>query len=380
MFRRNGVWQFSRRVNGKREVFSLRTSDLGLAKAKRDAYLQARTEEERDRVLGRERRAVATLGAIVAAVLAADYPRARTRRGYANCLLLVVARATGKPRAEVERLPASVLTLALVQDYQDAVMQAARARGADERTLARAKFSANRILAQARACFANERPLRALTLPDLAGFRKADNIPVTVGNDFTPLTVAEAALLDGAAREIRASAPGIYLAYLLMRRLGLRNEEVLFLKPADAIRLQADGTAEITIALRPYYVPKGRGSHRTLTLPAAETADVLALAAGREWLLPGDSPTARRELTHRGLNAWLAEVYATARAAGRLPAGTPTRTAYDLRKQAGSEYYAQTGSLDATSLWLGHESSATTMRWYVKLIHKLPALTAPDSR
>ena len=67
-------------------------------------------------------------------------------------------------------------------------------------------------------------------------------------------------------------------------------------------------------------------------------------------------------------------VYTAAIAAGELPAGTASRTAYDWRKQAGSELYAKTKDILQVSKWLGHQSVHTTTKWYVNLLRGLPSL------
>jgi len=98
------------------------------------------------------------------------------------------------------------------------------------------------------------------------------------------------------------------------------------------------------------------------------------ITGGREWLIPGDSPTERYNVTHRHVNEWMADVYARAVVEKRLPEGIEVRTAYDWRKQAGSELYQKTKDILQVSKWLGHQSVHTTTKWYVNLIGGLPSL------
>jgi integrase len=155
----------------------------------------------------------------------------------------------------------------------------------------------------------------------------------------------------------------------------MRNEEVQHVKPAEWITDAPDGPGRVMrITNYPYYRVKGAGSVRTLPLAGWLAAEIAALASEREWLIPGDNPTARANLCHRRINDWMGEVYEAARAAGDLPPNTPTRTAYDWRKQAGSELYQKTHDILATSRWLGHKDVSTTTRWYVALIRGLPSL------
>ena len=102
--------------------------------------------------------------------------------------------------------------------------------------------------------------------------------------------------------------------------------------------------------------------------------DLQTLARGREWWVPGGTITDRRLVTDYAINEWMADVYARAFAAGQLPPGLEVRTAYDFRKQAGSELYAKTKDILQVSKWLGHQSVFTTTKWYVNLIQGLPSL------
>jgi integrase len=137
------------------------------------------------------------------------------------------------------------------------------------------------------------------------------------------------------------------------------------------------------ITNRDYFMVKGVGSVRDLPVSAWLLEEFRALASKpdaegnplwREWLIPGATVTDRHEVTHYLINDWMEEVYNQAILAQQLPEDTEVRTAYDFRKQAGSELYQKTNNILQVSKWLGHQSVHTTTRWYVNLIDGLPSL------
>lgn len=381
-----GVWYFHKVVRGRREFngrktpFSLETRDLFVAKAKRDALLKAASGAELDRVLGRASEELPSLQSVLSAFLEADHPREQTRKKYVRSLRLVIRKATG--RAELEDLTATDLTAELVHRYQDAVVRAVRDSDEDDESEAmqQAKYTANRVLVQARSIFANEKPFRRLKLPDLAGFLGADLFQIKRDLSYTPMTPAELALFVGKSAELKeraragdSASAAVYVAWLCFRWLGMRNSEIEHCRPADWL-VQVGDRWIMRITNRPYFLVKAAGSIRDLPLVDWLRLELLEFCGGRQWLAAGDTPTRRHEVTHYAVNEWMRTCYQEAIAAGVLPAGTIVRTAYDWRKQAGSELYAKTKDILQVSKWLGHQSVHTTTRWYVNLINSLPSL------
>src|SRR5690606_14433727 len=92
---RGGIWYFKKFVNGKREFlgrktpFSLETTDLRVAQAKRDALLKAAAGAEVDRILGRSALKPATIAEIIAAYRAAPTVRANADTRQRNIMDLV---------------------------------------------------------------------------------------------------------------------------------------------------------------------------------------------------------------------------------------------------------------------------------------------------
>jgi hypothetical protein len=396
--KRNGVWQFHKVVNGNRYFhgrktpFSLDTRDLTVAKARRDAILKAANGAEVDRVLGRSSVKVATIQEVFDAYSLADYPREKTRKKYMRDLRLILRLAWGEK--DLAKVPVAHLTRDVVAGYQDAVVARVRAAGHADTSeeMQVAKYSANRAVIQARALFANEKPFRKLHLPSPAGFLEADLFQVDRDLSYRPMTEAEMTLFGAKSKELRArargelvpegsaaaaleplQAAGAYLQYLCMRWLGLRNSEVEACKPKEWLVETPRGWV-LRITNRPYFLVKAVGSVRDLPLAEWLRAELQELAGEREWLIPGETITDRHEITGYTLNDWMDSVFTAAIADKTLPAGTEIRTAYDWRKQAGSELYAKTKDILQVSRWLGHQSVHTTTKWYVNLIHGLPSL------
>lgn len=377
---RGDVWYFHKVVNGKRifngrkTPFSLGTTDIVVARAKRDAILRAGDGAEIDRVLGRTQVKCATLQQVADALMAADWPRKPTRQKYVRSLKLILRKAMGR-MPNLSALTVDDLTAAVVQDFQDAVVAAVRAEGHEDLSeeMMQAKYSANRALCQARSIFASEKPFRKLHLPKPEGFLSCDTFKVKRDLRYKPMSEDEVALFDAAAKKIRDTQPGVYLQFLCMRWLGMRNSEVLACKPAEWLESTPQGWV-MRITNRPYFLVKGNGSVRDLPVVEWLYEELTTLSKGREWLLPGDNLHQRQTIANREINQWMRTVYETAIEEGKLPEDTTIRTAYDWRKQAGSALYQQIKDILQVSKWLGHMSVQVTTQWYLGLIKQLPSL------
>ncbi|MDR1281478.1 MAG: hypothetical protein LBK99_11730, partial [Opitutaceae bacterium] len=249
LMRRDGIWYFHKLVNGRRffngrkTPFSLDTGDLALAKAKRDAILRAASGAELDRVLGKVSRKISTLGEIFTAYIAADHSRLDVRKCNVRVLKRILARA-GK--VECESLSTGDLE-SVVPAFQDAVVAEVRATGAadDSEVMLRAKASADSMLTQARAVFAREKPFRRLVFDRPVRFLTADRFNVKRDTGFVPFSDAELRVFERASGVLRESEPGTFLVLLLMRWLGMRNEEVQHVKPAEWITDAPDGPGRV---------------------------------------------------------------------------------------------------------------------------------------
>ena len=362
---KRGTYYLRVQIQGKPIWKSLRTSNRAAARAAHNRELlklQAIHHGLIDAPAADLRSArIPTIGEVVEAYLETDphdRPRPATRRKNVNMLRNVCRRAgIAKPDATL----VSVLDATVVLQFQRAFMRDARA--SDEAAAAKAKFSANSTLTQARSVFANPRLLDGLELPDLESFRKA---PLIAGArehsvEFVPMTQAQVDALEDAAPALKANQPFVYVAFRLMSRCALRDEEVLALRPATWIRELPTGPS-ISIRVYPDFRPKGKGSIRSIGIDPGLLAELSEIWKDGEFAIQGKDPTERYDVVYRALNRWIQSI-------------VPGRTAYDLRKQAGSNVLMQTRALSRTSRFLGHMSIATTQRWYVGLLEQAPVIT-----
>ena len=264
-----------------------------------------------------------------------------------------------------------LLSADLVRKYQDAVVARAVEDDADVGT---AKRTANSTLTQARSVFASLEAFKGLKLPELKGFLEVPRLKLAEAEKlqpFQPFTREEVATLQREMERRRdAGEHAVWLMYLLMLHCGMRNEEVQFCK-REWFDVRADGSVWVRIVRWPYYFPKA--SLGEIPVPPWVWAEVDRLAPRANlpavdgelekdaWILGGRTLTDREDIAKRRINE-------------AVKAALPERTAYDLRKMGGSNYYLQTRDILATARWLRHKSSKTSETWYVGLIDKLEPL------
>lgn len=368
--KRDGIWYFHKFVNGKREFggrktpFSLETTDLELAKAKRDMILRAANGAEVDRVLGRNSRPPATLKEIFAAYRAAPTVRASkdTRdRNIADLERMV--RAVKGPVFDVEKASSEILTKQLVKDWQVARgATAAAEHAADKAALEAAKRSLNSLLTHVQSLFSREArddygklylppniPEFATALPVAA--RKAEE-PVQLTDDFVSGLLA-------AADELAAADGGAWTAFQLMTWGGLRNTEALHARTNWLEQVPAGYRMSMKPAAD--FLPKGNS--RAVILPATIAERILALqpandpATGEkdDHLVPAKDASDRHDAIYRRLNTWL-KLQGVAEEAGKI--------AYRLRKYFLSKVAEQQGLLFAQAAG-GHSRLETTQTHYI---------------
>lgn len=291
-------------------------------------------------------------------------------RGQNIRVLRSIVRTAGA--ASVADWSTVILTGSLVEDYQAAVLR--RAAEEDDADFGTAKRTANSTLTQARSVFASLKAFAGLKLPDLGEFLKAPRLKLAEAEKlqpFQPFTKDEVVALQREMERRRdAGEHAVWLMYLLMLHCGMRNEEVQFCK-REWFDVRADGSVWVRIVRWPYYFPKA--SLGEIPVPMWVWAEVDRLAprfndpaADGEtekdtWILGGHTLTDREDIAKRRINE-------------AVKSALPERTAYDLRKMGGSNYYLQTRDILATARWLRHKSSKTSETWYVGLIDKLEPL------
>lgn len=356
-----GTWYFRRvleNIPGKAPVvekFTLKTDDLRLARLKRDEHLRLSHGKSIEALTAKPLRdkvaAIATLGQLIDEYIeSAPGIKAATAEANAAALLRLVRRADGLDLPAARRLGTDRLDAALVRRYQDAALAAAAAL--DLLARASAVTTANSTLTKARSVFART------AAPDLAPFLTAPLLDGGTDTRFRPFTTEEGKKITEALASLELTDPRLALAAQLMFRCGFRNGETAAFH-REWIERRADGSAWALIRRYAYFEPKA--TLRDVPIPPDLMPLIDRLAAsspnGFLCLTAGATEAAREHFAHRTLPTWFT---------GILPA----RTAYDLRKHAGS-MVAQAQGLHAAQHFLGHASITTTERYYAGLITTL---------
>lgn len=208
-----------------------------------------------------------------------------------------------------------------------------------------------------------------LKMPDLRPLRDLPFLRVEV-HGFVPWPAAVYERMHQASEALRESKPELWLVNALLRRLGLRDEELLMAR-REWIELQEEWAADGMgpPLRRGWLVIQNRGSEfqilkhgrsRRLELDG----ELLAVLLRREGYLVGDGWTdnARYNLIYRLHSEWL-----------RAFIPERTKSNHELRMWAGSQIYTRHG-LEAAAYFLGHKSTATTERYYAAWLGESPML------
>lgn len=300
----------------------------------------------------REAQAWATVGEICdayeAAGAARNDPRARTRRNNVLALEKVLKDGLGVNGARA--VSAQSLTGDVPQKFARVFLAEADPDGMESR-----RRSVLSYMRQAASVFAVRSDFKGLRLPaDLDEFCEAR--PVRAQKYvyrmpdpalYTP-TIA-------AARALPADS-ALLAAWLCCYELGLRASEAVALRWDWIIVGRRVGHATdrwVHVCNRPDFRTKGREGY--VPVPAQVWAALQAFAGG-EYVLPGSSPTDRRNLVGREFAAWL-----------RGQGWTETdKCAHELRKLRGSFWRGRYG-LEMAHEWLRHSSYQTTLDYYASL-------------
>jgi len=363
LMKRDGIWYFEKRVNGKKEYngrrtpFTLDTRDLGLAKAKRDAIIKAASGAEIDRILGKEHRGAATLGEIITAYLAGPTIKAKadTRKENITDLKRFVRTVRGADFT-VEDLSTTELTKQFVKTWQAKRLETASQEHAEDlAALEAAKRSMNSMLTHVQSIFSAQAIDDYGTLhlpPNVAEFAKAGPVaarkqgkPVQLKDEVVQQLLADAVALQG-------EDPGAWAMFQLMTWGGLRNRECAH---AEKAWLDQEPLGyRLTMKPTKTFLPKG--NERSVILPAAIAEALLAqVPAGDDHLVPATSKSDRIQECERRLNAWLK---------ARGVTGDAGKIAYRLRKFFLNKIKEQQGLMMAQAA-AGHSSSRTTQDHYV---------------
>lgn len=249
----------------------------------------------------------------------------------------------------------------------------------------RAAVTINSTLAMARSVLSEKvmNLYQDLKLPDLTTFRAVPKLKVEADVSYQPLPQVcvdaverDARLLAVGKSEIARAAgikpddqPKVWLVYLLMSRLGLRNSEALAARWSWIER--QGSSAELVIERRPDFVPKNKRRRRQDI-----DAELLAQLDHHRglpdaWIIDAPTPTERFNICHRLINRWLRPMLPPDREKG----------AYELRKHAASIIVSRPesegGGITAAANFLG-DTIATTEKHYAKFLRKVRGIRSSE--
>jgi len=234
--------------------------------------------------------------------------------------------------------------------------------------LERVKRSANSTITQARSLFTKGvMPIYAgLKLPDLTGWKGVQKFSLQQDVGFRPIPSSVLTEMEAAAKaELREEKPALYLGYLMAMRLGMRDCEIIASR-WEWLEEWPTGT-QMVIIVRDYFAPKG--AEGRVPMAPEVLAEIRALGGkprqGTDFILPGNTPTARKNAIERELSSWVRKF---------LP--DRVKSVHELRKHAGSIVVTQTQSLAQAQRFLRHRSVATTEKHYATLLDQLAPLTS----
>lgn len=212
---------------------------------------------------------------------------------------------------------------------------------------------------------------QGLTLPDL---RPLKDLPLLrcENEGFVPWPVDVYNAMHEASLAMKAEKPEMWLVNAMLRRLGLRDEELLESK-RDWIELRYDLAADGMgpPRRRAFLRVKNRGNEFALLKRGAarflELDDEL-----QEMLLPregylianGWSDSARYDLIYRVHSKFIRDFIPDRK-----------KSNHELRMHAGSVVYTLHG-LEAAAAFLGHKSTATTEQYYAAWLAESPMVDA----
>ena len=276
-----------------------------------------------------------------------DSPSIKTSENCIGSLNIILREVHGTE--STEKLNCGVLTEDLIRKFMHRRVEAA---GPDMIARQRARLSAASTINQARAIFARwaleyYRTRIHLDVERFLRFSGAERVTKTYQRPPEELIQATHA----AAATLAEKNPPLYLCYLLTYGLGLRAGEAAALQWSWFF--QESGRTFLRIELREGWKMKGRAH----TVPCSEAAWKYLTDHKTDpiHVLPGASPTARRNLIGKTFAKWI-------RSVGWDPSKY-SKCAHELRKLFGSQVYAVHGPAWAAE-WIGHADVRTTRTYY----------------
>lgn len=192
-----------------------------------------------------------------------------------------------------------------------------------------------------------------MKLPDLTEFWSVTG-GSTKTEGYQPIDRSVLRRMDAAARiPLRKQNPRVWAIYWLMRKAGLRNEEIEDLKWAW-VEWKDKKTAVLVLVERDCWTPKGRSGR--VPVRARLMRLIHRALGGGEYVIPRKHKTEAHDLTHYDINDFVRQF---------LPEGN--KGAYNLRKEYGAMIALRDG-IEVASRLLRHSDISTTYRHYHNLI------------
>jgi integrase len=345
-FWRRDHWWLRFTADKKLKRASLKTADAKVAKAKAISFLTILGDQgmAKLKATAAMRDTAPTIGQIIEHY--EQVTDCATHKKNSNALLRVIARAKGwvtegertmsaAEKAKVMAVRSTELTAQLAVDYQRADKNATYTKGT--------------TLAGAKAVFARTKDWVGFPLPDISSFLDASKEAKQKYNPNSFKHIPKD-ILAAMERESRADDTR-RRAFICCRYLGMTPKEVSFAR-RGWIEDRPQGKA-MCVRERPdegFSLKTGGARERDIVI-APWMAD--ALLKADDYLIPLPTPNLRYQYILRVFNLWLRTLIPDRKGA-----------AYELRKQAGSDWLEATGQISQVQHLLGHSTPTTTARWY----------------
>ena len=235
----------------------------------------------------------------------------------------------------------------------------------DEWALRRVAITANSALRMARSIFSKKMlsVYKDLKLPLKVPFEGILLLPEPDVR-YQPLTQDKVVKMEEAAKLLKEENSALWLAYILLSRLGMRNSEI----KAAKWNWIVDGSNGPVMAVieRADFRPKAKERF----IPIAPTLLVEMEKFKRkpeDHIIDSLTDSQREVIIYRGLSAFVKRFLGEDRRS--------VKTAYELRKHVGSIIATRDGMMAAQD-YLGHSTPATTAKYYATLLKPIQPVEA----
>jgi hypothetical protein len=348
-FVRNGGWwlRFTDPATHKMRRVSLKTTDEKMAKQKGMSFLTIAAGQGMAKLkeVAGMRNDAPTIAALVE-----HYEKVSdcdTAHRNVSALMRVIARAKGWDHGDRRTMSEAVKAKVMAVRSTELTAETAVAfQRTDDGTN---NYTKGTTLAGAKAVFAHTKDWIGFHLPDLSAFLKTSK-QAKQKYDPNSFQHIDKDALDAMEQDSRKDKL-IRRAFICCRYLGMTPKEVSYAR-RSWIESRPNGQ---TMCIRErkdqaFTLKTGGARERDITLPAWMAEE---LTAADDYLLPYETPFLRYNYMLRVFNLWVRRFIPDRKGA-----------AYELRKQAGSNWLEATGQISQVQYLLGHSTPTTTARWY----------------